>query len=271
MPDSRAAEAAAQSFGDCSTCQADQDHRRSHRPPHRSSNRKASFASLAQESTAGLCRFLYPRIRGEQRSGPRARQLTLSKKKHSSPKQSISPVQHEQKPVKLVNDTASTADLEKRRLTKAMLFEVCRDESRDRRSAQVVRLVRQVDVVGLDDLAHRHVPLRLRSNSEGRPHREPPSCLYDRGQRDVDMRFQGSVARREEVETYAPWFQHAPNLGKRLVVVLHVLEDLIGENEVERIVCEGQSVRFSLDETNEVILVQTLHIRTFLEHEVTSE
>src|SRR5262245_63730430 len=79
------------------------------------------------------------------------------------------------------------------------------------------------------------------------------------------------VARRKEVETDSLRFQHPTNLGKRLVIVLHMLEHLIRDYEVEDIVCEGEPIRPPFNKSYNIITVNTIHIETLLEREVTAE
>src|SRR5262249_31632358 len=73
------------------------------------------------------------------------------------------------------------------------------------------------------------------------------------------------------MKTNSSRFQYSRNLGKSLVVVLYMLQNLIRDYDVEELICKGESIRLSLNKTNQVLTTKTFRIGAFLEGEITAE
>jgi hypothetical protein len=74
------------------------------------------------------------------------------------------------------------------------------------------------------------------------PDGEPWAAADHRAERHADVRLDGRPARGKDMEVYPSRFQHARELGQRLVVVHDVLENLVADLDVEETVPIRQTI-----------------------------
>lgn len=142
--------------------------------------------------------------------------------------------------------------LQRKRLDERSLLEPPLPGSEQLRARQIVRAGVEVVDVERRGVAPGHSPLKPVSDAESRPDSEPPVALEHGCQRHAHVRFDRRPPWWEEMEAESARLQNAPDLAECGVMVLHVLEHLVRDDEIESGVSERQAV-WDLDQTKPLL------------------